>query len=548
MGCGNSTVKEDKAKQKKSTKKTSSTKVIQSYLKKSNINTEISPGSKDEFTLIYFAIEVNSSTSLQIVGKSMIKETYKEDKKTLYSYLKSNLYEDDYFRKLTREKLEFLVYTFIFKSGKKKILNFFDIEDYNFYMENNDHDHIYAIWLLDFMDLDLDPEGVFPTIKEFPDINDVVIECENIGPVYTQIDPDLNDDGYVDDIDDVEAKHVEINDELTSKILQDLKKECEENKIASIALRKNNFKTIDFLFEFIKILENTSNTITSFEYSEILNVKDHLINLLEPVSRMNNLRHLNLSMVFIYDKYTIYLFNAIKTKRLLTLDLSSNFITYLGAGVTSKWLRGNRTLKELSLQQNTTNEFRKEGFDHIAESLINHPKIESLDFSLMIMTGIGVSAARLLNACASIKILRIKGVRLNYEDYKNLIPALCKSKTLKELNMGENDPKNERHTDLLGKLVSQNTSIEVLFLDSIGLELENSRPFFMGLKKNTTIKELSLNHHPEITVKKYLNNLKECPTIKILSIINRIGPRRSKEDIQLIETYMKENPDVTIKY
>ena len=100
----------------------------------------------------------------------------------------------------------------------------------------------------------------------------------------------------VDDVDDVDAKHVEINNELTMNILKELKKECNESTVASISLTKNNFKTIDFLFEFIKIIEKTSNTITSFEYSEILNVKDHLIDLIEI---LNHLIHLIYYLIFL---------------------------------------------------------------------------------------------------------------------------------------------------------------------------------------------------------------------------------------------------------
>jgi hypothetical protein len=47
-------------------------------------------------------------------------------------------------------------------------------------------------------------------------------------------------------------------------------------------------------------------------------------------------------------------------KKIINLDLSSNFITYQGCKSISEWLKKNKILKTLNLQQNTMNEFKKE--------------------------------------------------------------------------------------------------------------------------------------------------------------------------------------------
>ena len=115
--------------------------------------------------------------------------------------------------------------------------------------------------------------------------------------------------------------------------------------------------------------------------------------------------------------------------------------------------------------------------------------------------------------------------------------------------MNDNNPMRDDAVDIVARMVANNKYMEVFHIDGFGLNLENSKVFFDNMKKNSTIINISLNNHPEISVKKYLGLLKSCSNIKVLSIINRNSKnKRSSNEISEIEQYMKENPNVELYY
>lgn len=614
MGCGSSSTKEEyknnKISSKNNSKKTliknSSTNLKTNYeslVVRSKINTNLDPPETNEyFYLILFHIKILDTTTIEIVGESGYKiKLVPESKMNIFEYIKklkkkklddvedisdnnknssnnnnnnitknnidinnqlNNLEEDKLLNKdnqikrytinssnFKKNKLEFMLYCFVYKSGRKIILNYFDIDDV-LISSPQKNDSLIFVWLIDFLNIDIDVESIIPTLRDFDDINEVIIQCEYIGPQFITQEPDINDDGYVDDVEAVGSSGIEIQNEITKdEISNSLEKELDENLITQITLKKNRFPNPDVLIIFLDIVKKkAAKDITFFNFSENLNIKDNWIKVIDCIDSMNNLHHLNLSMGFIYDKYIIYLFNALKNKRILSIDLSSNFITTQGAAIISKWLSFNRTLKEIQLQQNTMNEFKKEGVGHICNSLINHPNIEYIDVSYMVLTGLGNSLANLLKKTKTLKILKIKNIRMNYNDYVALMPTIGNNNTLKELYMNDNNPMRDEAVDIVAKMIATNKSLEILNIDSFGLNLENSKVFFVYLKKNNTINDISLNNHPEITTKKYLDMMKNCNTIKKLSIINRNNKyKKSKEEIDQIENYKQAN-NVEIYY
>lgn len=574
MGCGTSTIKEERPKNinnqtnflEKGKDKTSQANQKKEYQAKSNLNCSIPPKHKGEVNFYYFKIEIIEKNTIQIVCKSIVthnKTDSIEDNKKKILFEDFNLigFNDEFICKLEKTQLEYCIFTLFFKSGKKKILNFFDLIEYNFISESTSSDYIFSIWIIDFDDIDFDPECLYPTIKEYNDINNVVVECEYLGKGYsnqgnkgksegnlsTEVNNSIEENKLK--LKKSELKIIEIANEISNEMLPMIKSNLSSNLANGIAVTKNKFQDVDMFFSLLKICNDESESFYSFTFTDNLSLKNNIFHLFESIGNMKNLLYLNLSMSYIYDKFLVKLMKSLDNKPLIFLDLSSNFITYYGASILSKWLRNNnsKSLKELYLQQNTMNEFRREGFNHIAESLCIHKSIQVLDVSFMNLTGFGGYMAKVIKTCPSLEILKIKFIKMNFDDYRYIIPALSKSQTLKELYMSDNDPKKEGHTDLLGKLVSLNSSIEILYLDNNGLALENSLPFFNGMKQNKTIKELSLNNYQEISAKKYIGMLKVCNNIKVLSILTQL--KRSKEEILYIENYLKENAgQVKIKY
>lgn len=398
---------------------------------------------------------------------------------------------------------------------------------------------VYSIWMIDIEAIDLDPNEIINLIEGREEIKDLKFKCSNLGEVFIETEPDMSDNGIVEYKPPENAKEITITKELDEDLVKSTKQNLENEHINGYYLKRNKFNQPIFLFDSLNLLISLHpERIVSFTLSDNLNLGDAWIKVNEAISRFENLINLNLSMGFIYDKYLVSLFNALKHKRIVSLDLSSNFITYVGARTIGKWLKGNRTIKDLNIQQNTMNEFKREGFDFIAEPLKNLPNIQLLDVSYMILTGFGSKLAELVKKASTLKILKIKNVRMNYLDYHNLIPALCDNNSIEELYLNDNNAMKEESIDLLAKMIITNKTIHTLFLDKVGLTLENCRQFFLALKKNETITTLSLNDNPEVSVKKYVDFFKDKPSIKKLYLMNRNSiVRRTKDELKMLEKF-----------
>jgi len=138
---------------------------------------------------------------------------------------------------------------------------------------------------------------------------------------------------------------------------------------------------------------------------------------------------------------------------------------------------------------------------------------------------------------------------MNFSDFEFVLPALGENSIIEEFYMSENNPMKEESIDLIAKMILMNRTIHTLYIDKIGLSLENSRPFFLAMKKNVTIHTLSLNDNPEVSVKKYVEFFKESTTIKKLNfMIRNSNVKRTKEELRLLEKFKAERSDIAFKY
>lgn len=238
-----------------------------------------------------------------------------------------------------------------------------------------------------------------------------------------------DDEPYVESDGEDELQNgikIEIRKDLNQENTAQYIEQIEKQKVYSFSIRKNRFEKLGFFQLIVNALIKNKN-LRSFIFTDNYNTTGFeegwkmIISLLK---ENKYIRNVNLSMSFLYDKYLSALLQSFKGKRIKSLDLSSNFITYLGCKKISDWLKTNKSLKILNLQQNTRNEFKREGSDILVEQLINHQSIISLDLSNMILTDLGVKMGELIATSKNLKELKIKNIRMNLEDYKNICTPL----------------------------------------------------------------------------------------------------------------------------
>jgi hypothetical protein len=573
MGCGGTKVEEPKpsnSDQKKEVKK-HITKVETLIEEQTIPKVELQKIDKELIEISYYVLEVISNNEIQFKEKEKIQLLRNNQLNTFSKLMKTD--EKSIIKDLSKEKMEYLIYGFLYNNGTKNICNYYDVEgvdlayhtnsslevnssavktlDSNKKPENSSSEElfVYSIWLVDIENIEIEPDQVVDIIKDKPGIKDMKLFCKNLGEVYIEQEPDLNDDGIVVDDSPSDSKEIVISKELDRQSLESAKESLEKEYIKGFHIRRNKFNEPSNFISVLNMLKSTnSDRITSFTFSDNLNLGDGWHKVIDVIAELKNLHYLNLSMGFIYDKYLVPLLNSIKSKRIVQLDLSSNFITYVGAKTISKWIKGNRTLKELYLQQNTMNEFKKEGFAYISDALKVHPNITSVDFSFMILTGFGSNLSELVKCSRTLKVLKIRNVRMNFKDFEYLIPALSENATIEELYLNENNPMKDEVIDLIAKLINSNKTIHTLYLDKIGLNVENSKPFFTAMKKNTTIHTLSINDNPDLNIKKFVEFLRESTTLKKVFYMNRnSNVKKNKDDLVLVEKLKEERPDLFIK-
>lgn len=255
---------------------------------------------------------------------------------------------------------------------------------------------------------------------------------------------------------------------------------------------------------------------------------------------------LNLSLSYVYDKYLDEIFKALKNKKLTNLDLSSNFITSSGAKIIANWLKQNKTLKSLNLEQNTMNEFKRDGCDLIMDSVKTHPYISYLNLSHMILTGFGEKLALALKSTKSLKTLKIRNTRMNLDDHQFLFLAISENETLESFDIGENPSGVDKSVESLSLAVEKVKKLKELNLDKFGIGKKTQDNFFEALKKNKSIEKLFLNDN-KISIKPLLEALALCDRIKEVNISNKEF-EYSPSDKEEIEKFMVENSHIVVIY
>ena len=285
------------------------------------------------------------------------------------------------------------------------------------------------------------------------------------------------------------------------------KKEKEEQKklIDSIFIESVKIPDLDIFAELIGILAvfNLLKRISfcEFKYEKEYEVWDNIIYLLQ---ENNNIRWVDLHKSNMNDEILNSVAKVCENKRIRYLDLSENFIDQEGAGVLGEFLNKNKTLQRLNLSNNDLENFKKTGVDSICKNLENHPNIQIIDFSSMIVTGCGESIGNLITKTKSIKTIILKDCVLNLRDIKSICKALSQpniSKTIINVDLSFNDMASDKSIEEIGKMIKVNRTLTHLNLEKMNLNKDNYNFILNGLNENDKINHFDFNFNPNIRPK-----------------------------------------------
>ena len=248
---------------------------------------------------------------------------------------------------------------------------------------------------------------------------------------------------------------------------------------------------------------------------------------------------------------------VIESKRIRYIDISENFINQEGAKILGNFLRKNKTLQRLILNNNDLEDFKKNGVNSICEALILHPNIQYLDFSSMSVTGCGESVANLIKTTKSLKTLILRDCLLNLRDFQFICRALASeniSKTINNVDFSHNDMASDKSLEEIGKMVKVNKTLTHLNMEKMNLNMKNYNLIFNGLNENNNIAHFSFcfnpNIKPRIVLEYFLHRkkLSSLAYIPYKANINEKGPKVefNLEERKIIEKFKKKRKRVKL--
>ena len=268
-----------------------------------------------------------------------------------------------------------------------------------------------------------------------------------------------------------------------------------------------------------------------------------------------SLRYIDLHACNLYDYHLNLFTRALIDKRIRFLDLSENFLTIDGVEIIASYLKNNKTLKKLNLSRNAQSQFKSDGVKLIIDALITNPNIESIDFSYMILTGCGQAIGNLISDNKSIENIYLRNVQLNAVDFKNIFEPLKYSKVLKEIDISFNDMGGDRSLHSIADGISENKSLNSIKMDKININNDNYKIIFDAIEKNNTIKSYSVSYNSNLKITIMLNFFIKQKQVKRLEYepFDKENPEDMKkqltlEDKKLFEKFKTDRPDMELIY
>ena len=313
--------------------------------------------------------------------------------------------------------------------------------------------------------------------------------------------------------------NLETNFETNSNVINNIKNQNLNRTIKSVKIIDSN---IDDLILFNKIMKLISNKdIKKFYFvSNNINSDFEGWDAISSFFEQNyKLRYIDLHSATIYDYHLNNLMRPLFDKRIRFLNLSENFITFEGAKIISEFLKNNKTLQILNLSRNAQVQFKAEGVKYIIDSLLNNKNIEQIDLSYMNLTGCGIHIGNLISKNKSIENIILRGVLLNFNDFKNIFTPLKLSATLKEIDISMNDMGGDKSLQIISDAIKVNTSLECLKIEQININNDNYNIIFDGIENNKTINKYFISYNSDIKPKIVINFFMKQKHVKHLEYI-----------------------------
>jgi hypothetical protein len=409
--------------------------------------------------------------------------------------------------------------------------------------------------------LDNFPKGIInlEKIKEKYDISqNPNITNDNLN--LSDDDNSENEDELIIDEEDITEKTLsEINTYLFNPIDNEKNNandddifQNQKDKIKKIVFQNCKFPDIYTFSIILSNLEKYKNLKKfSFNNNYINSDFEGYSSIIQLLNNNYNIRIVDLKASSLNDYQLDKIVDSIKDKRLRSLDLSENFLTFEGMKFLSKFLKDNKTLQRLYLQRNAVIQFKAEGVKYVCLNLLNHPNILLLDFSYMELTGCGEFIGEFLKENKTLEILNIISCKLNMNDFKNICEPICKNKKLKKFNISENDMGGNRSIEEIGKVIKNNKSIIEIHLAQMNLNMDNYEIIFNAIEQNKTIKHYDLSNNYDLKPKLVLNFFFKKHGIECLEYIpynpeKHPGKELTLEEKKIIEKFKNEKPEVKL--
>ena len=324
------------------------------------------------------------------------------------------------------------------------------------------------------------------------------------------------------------------NEEERNKKQQEQEEE-QKKIINSVFIESAKITDLDVFSEMIGILAiyNLLKRISfcDFKFERETDVWDNIVYLLQ---ENNNIRWVDLHKSNMNNDIIVSIAKVSENKRFRFLDLSENFINQDGAEILAEFLSKNKTLQKLILNNNDLENFKKSGVQSICKSLEDHPNIQLIDFSSMVVTGCGEYVAALLKKSKSIKSVILRDCTLNFKDIQNICKALSLpniSNTINNVDLSFNDLASDKSIEEIGKMLKVNKTLNRLYLEKMNLNMNNYNFILNGLNENDKIIHFNFSFNPSVKPRLFLEyflhrkKLNSLTYIPYRANINDQGPK-----------------------
>ena len=332
-------------------------------------------------------------------------------------------------------------------------------------------------------------------------------------------------------------------------------KDNHDSNIKSVKIYGSRFNDLNIFHEIMNYL--TEKDVKKFSFYENNTNADFegWDSIFDFFEQNYSIRYIDLHSSNLYDYHLSSLTRALTSKRIRYLNLSENFLTIDGIEIIASFLKYNKTLQKLNLCRNAQCQFKAEGVKLITEALISNPNIESIDFSYMNLTGCGDAIGNFITNNKSIEHIYLRNAQLNAVDFKNIFVPLKTNNNLKEIDISMNDMGGDRSLQNIADAIKENKTLTSIKMDQININNDNYKIIFDAIEKNKTITNYSICYNSKIKPKIVLTFFIKQKQVKHLEYepFDKENPEDRKKELtleekKLFEKFKTERPDMELIY